>query len=218
MKKHLPTLAALPCLLLLAAHTLAAAPTAELKVKGNIQVPSCTIAAPDNGVYDFGKLSSSLVRPSATTQMGNITKSWVITCDSQTYLTITPTDNRSDSVVITNPANGAPNHYGLGFVNGTGKIGAFKPILLNTSTVDGVAVALCKGVPGQCLLQSASTYISQGNQVSWATADNVLQAGRVFQADIRAQLDLASVSIMNGAITDNAKLDGSMTLNFAFAI
>ncbi|MHA7847530.1 DUF1120 domain-containing protein [Serratia sp. D1N4] len=196
----------------------AVAPVAELKVAGKINVPTCSISVPDNGVYDLGKVSSALVQPAAKTSLPPLMKSWVVTCDSQTYLTITPTDNRSDSVVITTPGAGVTNHYGLGFVNGTGKIGAFQPHIANTSTVDGVRVALCKGIPGQCTLQAASTYLSKGNQVSWATANNQLQAGKVFRADISIYPDLASSEIMNGALTDKTKIDGSMTLSFAFAI
>ncbi|MFQ6308427.1 fimbrial assembly protein, partial [Yersinia enterocolitica] len=83
MKKQLIGLTVLSSLVLgmTAAH--AAPPTAELKVIGTLTVPSCTVASPDEGVYDFGKLSSSLVKSgTATTALTPMTKTWTVTCDA----------------------------------------------------------------------------------------------------------------------------------------
>nr|CBX71177.1 unknown protein [Yersinia enterocolitica W22703] len=44
-------------LLSVTAH--AVAPTAELKVKGKIGLPTCTINAPDGGIYNIGEISAS---------------------------------------------------------------------------------------------------------------------------------------------------------------
>ncbi|AHG18587.1 hypothetical protein Z042_02325 [Chania multitudinisentens RB-25] len=218
MKKHFLTLTALSSLLLAVANAQAAAPTAELQVAGKIGSPTCTIAAPNNGVYNLGAISASQLKPDAITRLSRLTKSWTITCDAMTYLTITPTDNRSDSMAVTYPGGGATNHYGLGFVNGTGKIGAFLILFGGNSSVDGVPTTMCKGNPGQCTVQAGAAYLTRGNQTSWATTNNVLTAGRVFKTDLATDAYLASTSTMNGAITENTKIDGSATLNFAFAI
>ncbi|AHG19997.1 hypothetical protein Z042_10370 [Chania multitudinisentens RB-25] len=218
MKKRILCLSVLSALLFTAANAQAAAPTSELKVAGKLGTPTCTIAAPNNGIYNFGSIRASRLKPDAIISLTSIAQSWIITCDGMTYLTITPTDNRSDSMVVTNASFQAPNHYGMGFVNGTGKIGGYRVVMANTSTVDGVQTPLCKGNPGQCSLQVASVFLSKGTQTSWATANNVLKAGSVFKADIRVDADLASTSTMNGVITENTKIDGSVTLNFAFAI
>ncbi len=77
----------------------AAPPSAELKVKGKLGVPSCTVIAPDGGIYDLGKISATNVKSGiATTALPTMTKTWTINCDAITYLSYTSIDNRLASV------------------------------------------------------------------------------------------------------------------------
>ena len=218
MKKTLFSLAALPVLLCAATALQAAAPTPELKVTGKIASPTCTVSSPDNGVYDFGKI------PAAKFGYGwegldYLEKSWVISCDSKTYLTFTTTDNRADSMAPITQGM-VDDSYGLGFINGTGKIGYFRATVpTGSSTVDGVAVKPCQGnIGSSCAVVPGILNIRKNTVMSWATADNVLKAGQVFQANIRVSPVLGHSGITNGPITENTKLDGSMTLNFAYGI
>ncbi|WP_145501865.1 DUF1120 domain-containing protein, partial [Yersinia similis] len=96
--KPLVKIAILSSLVISISAANAAVPTAELKVVGTVTVPSCTVVSPDAGVYDMGKLSSSLIKPgNAVTALEPINKTWTVNCDANTYLNFTPVDNRTGS-------------------------------------------------------------------------------------------------------------------------
>jgi hypothetical protein len=195
----------------------AAPPTAELKVKGSIDVPTCSIAAPNNGVYDLGKLPSSLVGASTKTVLPAMSKKWAVTCDSLTYISVTVVDNRAATV-----SESDPTYFGLGHINETGKIGYYTASMTN-GFVDGIAKSIYYGVTGSSTLYAAATgsgYYFRPNTryYGWSDTNAIPVAGRVFTADMRIYPVLASTATMNGPITDNSKIDGSMTINFTFAI
>lgn len=220
MKKRLIALVALSLLALIVVNARAAVPTAELKVQGNIQVPSCTITPPDDGVYDLGKLSPSLIAANTTTALPEMTKTWTVACDSQTYLSVTAVDNRVVTASQASPAN--QMYFGLGNINGTGKIGYYMASIRN-GIVDGVASSVYYAQAGSTTLTASATpptgyYFNDNIRYGWSGTNATPIAGRVFTADIRIYPVLASAASMNGPVTDGSKIDGSMTLNFAYAI
>lgn len=216
MKKHLFTLASL---LLAVANAQAAAPTAELKVKGNIEIPSCTISAPNNGVYSLGKLSPSLVFEDKGIFLPTMVKTWTVTCDTPTYLSMTMVDNRAATASATTTA--AVTFFGLGNINGTGKIGYYSGTITN-GFVDGVSTAMYTADMGSSRLSTSprgsgfEIYVVR--RFGWSDTNGVAIAGRVFSTDISITPLLARKEKMNGPVTDSAKIDGSMTINFSFAI
>ncbi|MBX9489204.1 DUF1120 domain-containing protein [Yersinia enterocolitica] len=205
MKKQLAGITVLSFLIVSIATAYAVAPVAELKVKGALTVPSCTVNAPDNGIYDFGKISSTKISSSAFVNLAAMTKNWVITCDATTYLTVKPIDNRAASVYPPSTST-----YGLGMVNGSGKIGGYT-INMQNAVVDGNSSKLFSAVTETALY-------NHGPSVGWASADNTQAAGKVFSTDLKVAPILASTTAMNGPITEDTELNGSVTLNFAYAI
>lgn len=189
----------------------AAPPVAELKVAGTLTVPSCIVTAPADGIYDYGPLPSTLIKPSASTALTSMAKNWVVTCDANTYLTYEVTDNRAASAVIV--SEGA---FGLGNVNTAGKVGHYIVNMQNV-TVDTI--------PRKVVAVESATYtafdaygVLKNHKMSWASGDNVLQAGKIFTMDLEVAPILASTTTMNGPIKEEVPLDGSLTLNFAFGI
>ncbi|MHA7847529.1 DUF1120 domain-containing protein [Serratia sp. D1N4] len=212
MKKHVITATALSTLLLTMANAHADAPTAELKVIGELTVPTCTVAGPDDGIYDFGKLSATMIKPAATTALTPMTKTWTVTCDAETYLNFAPVDNRAASASAV-----ATTNFGMGMVNNTGKIGYYTAQMEN-ATVDGVASSLFTSASAT-FTPAATANITTGQRSGWATATaNTQKSGKIFVADITVSPVLASSATMNGPITDDTNIDGSMTLNFAYGI
>ncbi|CRY54168.1 MULTISPECIES: DUF1120 domain-containing protein [Yersinia] len=212
MKQQLVKLTVLSSLIFSIATAYAAPPVAELKVKGTLKVPTCDVSAPDNGIYNFGKISSTKVSSSGVANLTPMTKNWVVTCDATTYLNIKPTDNRDDSMYPPSTST-----YGLGMVNSTGKIGSYTLVLQN-ALVDGISSKLFSASTGTFTAVTAATLYKNGQSTGWASADNTQSAGRVFSADIIVSPMLAPTSIMKGPITEDTELDGSVTLNFAFGI
>ncbi|CNI37502.1 beta-fimbriae major subunit [Yersinia massiliensis] len=219
MKTQLIGLMVLSSLVLGMTTVHAAPPTAELKVKGKLGVPTCNIIAPDGGIYDLGKISATKVKSGATvTALTPMTKNWSVSCDSQTYLSLTTFDNRHASASDSSSAN----NYGLGLINGSGKIGYYTLVMSNP-IVDGVKTTIFSlsstGTMGSADLTSLTLAAIAGHQRSWSVPGTTTQkAGRVFSADLTINPTLAGTTTMNGPITEDTNIDGSTTINFAFSI
>ncbi|HFR4114305.1 TPA: fimbrial assembly protein [Yersinia enterocolitica] len=212
MKKQLTGFAVL-ALGIAAAH--AAPPTTELKVKGKIGVPTCNINAPDSGVYDTGNISSTQIKSgTATTELPKITKNWTVSCDSETFLTVNSTDNRKNSSSVDGVGT-----YGLGMINSTGKIGYFT-VRMSNAKIDGSPSRLFY-TKSNTFTASDEVWLYRGDGgyiQGWASADNVLKSGKIFSADLAVTPILAGTETMNGPVTEDTKVDGSLTMNFAFGI
>ncbi|WP_439889891.1 DUF1120 domain-containing protein [Ralstonia sp. 25C] len=206
-------LVALAALALAAATAHAAAPTAELKVKGTIKAPTCTVAVADDGVYDFGSISPTRIQPgTAHTALTPISKVWTVTCDADTYLTYTSIDNRSTSL-----STAGNNNFGMGKVNGTGNIGYYQALMSNP-TVNGVTTSLF-GTTGTTVSPVATGALNTaaGFKHGWAVGA-AQKSGRAFGITLAVTPYLGGTTTMNGAITDKVDLDGSITLNYAFGL
>ncbi|MEB7886693.1 DUF1120 domain-containing protein [Serratia fonticola] len=191
----------------------ASAPTAELKVVGKINVPSCTVVVPDGGVYDLGKISATLVKAGTTrTKLQEITKNWSVVCDAETYLKVNAIENRANTAVGGVVNN---NNFGLGSVNGTGKIGYYG-ILMSNVKVDGKDTKLF--FVGASNTAMDSVYLTTTPPLAWGSATNVFTNGKVFSADLTVSPTLGGKSDMQGTINDIVKVDGSVTLNFVYGI
>ncbi|HFG9645220.1 TPA: DUF1120 domain-containing protein [Yersinia enterocolitica] len=208
MKKQLIALTALSYLIFGFNAANAKAPTAELTVKGQVSPPGCIVMAPDGGVYNVGEIAGHTVKPSALTVLPSITKNWSVICDAETYVSVTGSDNRAGS---STPGG----RYGLGFVNGAGKIGDYGVYFLNAK-VDGTAKYFRKQEEAAAAILSLS--IGPLNGLSWVHANATKAPGKVFSADIEVMPRLGSVADMKGPITENVKIDGSMTLSIIIGI
>lgn len=140
-----------------------------------------------------------------------MSNTWTVTCDATTYMNFTPVDNRADSRVSL-----AVGTFGLGNVNSTGKIGYFKADVSN-ATVDGVTSLLFL-TQAATFTPAASVPMSAGLKTGWASGANTQQSGKVFVADIKVTPYLGNSTDMNGPITENTDIDGSVTLTFAYGI
>ena len=205
-------LVALAALTLAAATAHAAAPTAELKVKGTIDVPTCTVTAAKSGVYDFGGIGNTLIKSGTThTALNPISQDWTVTCDADTFLTFSVVDNRATSVSTV-----ATNNFGLGTVNTTGKIGYYT-VNLTSPTVDSVASSTF-ATTGTTISSAASTNLyAGGNKMGWSSGP-ALKSGKVFGASLAVTPNIGGTTTMGGAITDEVDLDGSLTLTYAFGL
>ncbi|HFQ6829439.1 TPA: DUF1120 domain-containing protein [Yersinia enterocolitica] len=208
MKKQLIALTALSYLIFGFNAANAKAPTAELTVKGQVSPPGCIVMAPDGGVYNVGEIAGHTVKPSALTVLPSITKNWSVICDAETYVSVTGSDNRTGSST-------SGGRYGLGFVNGAGKIGDYG-VYFSNAKVDGTAKYFRKQEEAAAAILSLS--IGPLNGLSWVHANATKAPGKVFSADIEVMPRLGSVADMKGPITENVKIDGSMTLSIIIGI
>ncbi len=210
MNAKLFSLSTASALLLAMANAYAAPPVAELKVIGTLTVPTCNVASGQDGVYDIGKVSATMVKPTAVTPLTALNKTWTVTCDAETYLNFKPVDNRADTA-----SAGSTTNFGLGMVNETGKIGYYNVTMKNAS-VDGVDTSVFTSA-NTAVASAASVTVNSANRNGWSVS-TAQKSGKVFVADLEVAPTLASSASMNGSITEDTDIDGSLTLNFAYGI
>jgi type 1 fimbria pilin len=214
MKKiSLTALAASLAMFMAGAHA-AQAPTAELRVVGTLDVPPCTVTADGDGVYDYGDLGPQDIRSgTATNPLETIRKHWTIQCEGETYLSFTIVDNQADTSTVTDSW-----HHGLGNVNGTGKLGNYT-VRIENPMVDNEPVRTFATSSGNIANIQPWQWVHKGQTMGWAHPTlSQQQIGKTFEADLDVQATLAGTQTMNGPITDDVPLAGSMTLNFAYGL
>ncbi|MGL1812382.1 UNVERIFIED_CONTAM: DUF1120 domain-containing protein [Serratia marcescens] len=213
MMKKTVISASIAAILMMANQVSAASMSPELKVKGQMAVPSCEVSITNDGVFDLGKVSNTLINSTAATALAKSQKQLAVSCEAETFLNFTVVDNREGTASATGGAN-----FGLGSVNGAGKLGYYKVNILN-ATVNGVSSALFSVKKGTTAFTTVSSaYADKNNVTGWAKSGNVQNSGKIFSAVLEVEPYLASTKDMNGPITDNVKLDGSSTLSFAYGI
>lgn len=205
--------ASIAAILMMANQVSAASMSPELKVKGQMAVPSCQVSIANDGVFDLGKLSNTLISATAATALTKSQRQLAVTCEAETFLSFTVVDNREGTASVTDSGN-----FGLGSVNGAGKLGYYKINILN-AVVNGVTSGLYSTKKGTTTFSTVSSaYINKDNVAGWAKSGNVQNSGKLFAVTLQVEPYLASSKDMNGPITDNVKLDGSSTLSFAYGI
>lgn len=213
MKKTIISAAVVAAMLAGMGTAMAAAMSSELSVKGRMAIPSCQVSLNNNGVFDLGKVSSAVINSANPTEMRQITGLLHVECEAETFLNFSAIDNREGTASLVDST-----HFGLGNVNGTGKLGYYKMKLLEAS-VDQTSSSFYSAHKGSTSLSSSSdVFVDKGKVTGWADSANAQASGKTFQAILSVEPVLASSKEMGGPITDGTKLDGSATLNFSYAL
>jgi hypothetical protein len=187
------------------------AQTKTLEVKGIIGSPGvCQIEATNEGTYNFGAISSSLIHktarvPLASPQMAT----WKVQCATVTSVSFTTSDSAKSTAL-----QPELQFFGLGSVNSDGKLGMYtvtaknpmvdnKPALFSThvSAVEGKSIAL----------------LQHGVRSTWARSDaaSTQATGQEFSADLEVSATLgAETTDMKGAPPDGTALNGRLTMTF----
>jgi hypothetical protein len=129
MNKHLIALTG--ALLITGTTSVFAASTVDLTVKGIITPNACTPTLSSGGIIDHGKLSAKDLNPTGITQLPPQTLQLTVSCDAAISFALRATDNRMGS--------GSSSDFGMGFINGTEKLGAYT-LNLSAPLADGQAV------------------------------------------------------------------------------
>jgi|GEM_PF-1148141 len=191
-------------------------PTTTLTVIGNIAPPTCDVAVTNNGKFDYGNISPTVIG-STNYDLGNQTQTLSVTCDGTTFMLFTNQDNEAASVSTAGQAN-----YGLGMVNNTGKLGYYT-LTMQNATVDGVTSRVGNGAntAGSALTFCGATQgiYTTGHKWTWCSnTTSVPLGGQVFVADFVTNAYLNTETGMNGEITTTVPLQGSATLTFQLAL
>lgn len=178
---------------------------ADVKVSGKIASSRCEVIAPNNGLYDLGRIKT-LDKVSGPVALPPVTRTWRVKCDHPTTLSVIPEDNRVTA------ARGIGNtHFTFGN-DGETSLGYFK-LGISRAQIDNRQVML--KTAGQSISNGASTPLLPGIRTQWITKDEIVQAGNVFDVDITVFPWLNPRAKM---VKNQLKVDGSVTLNFVFGL
>lgn len=177
------------------------------------QAPSCEIQAPDGGEYQYAQLHASLVHTQRITALPVMTKRWSVTCDAPASLILEVKDLQRSSA----PTNDSAQ-FGLGTVNGSGKLGQYK-IALSNAEVDNKQVSLYETNDIAVVGALSSQYIlSSDKAYGWAGNDKKISSGKIFSIDITVSPTLNNLQLTRGPLVDGAELNGGAELIFSFGI
>ncbi|RTE97411.1 DUF1120 domain-containing protein [Serratia marcescens] len=199
--------------LLVTGGSLAAGPSAEIKVVGELIAPTCEVKLPNEGIFDYGSISHTRISKDKPVSLGVKGGSTMeVKCDAETPMTFNVIDNRLGSASETGKT------FGLGNVNTTGKLG-FYSIQAYFPQIDGVTGRLF--VTSDTSITSPQTVVNleHGKRVGWASASgNTLAIGKNFTAQLLVEAFLAKSGDMHGGGSEDVSLDGSTTLEFGFGL
>ncbi|WP_448652832.1 DUF1120 domain-containing protein [Pseudomonas fluorescens] len=124
MIRPLASLAA--TLLFIGTSSVFAASSVDLTVKGLITPSACTPSLSQGGVADYGKITAKDLKENQSTALAVTTLQFIVSCEAATLFALNGVENRpgsSDSV--------GDSTYGLGFINGTERVGNYAMIFRN---------------------------------------------------------------------------------------
>lgn len=194
----------------------------SLDVDGTIRAPSCEVSVPAGNTYDYGVMSASIVKPgTATTDLDYQKKTWTISCSAQTYLTFKAIDNQAGSASVSDEEK-----YGLGLVNGDGKIGYYT-LWMNGFTVDGESAYHGRQTTGSAafntnfanparILNTPTLRHGWGYRSGETSAQ--MRPGSLFTMDVEVRPTLAGAQTMKGPLVESVPMEGSVTFEFYFGL
>ncbi|MBH1922352.1 DUF1120 domain-containing protein [Serratia surfactantfaciens] len=199
--------------LLVAGGSLAAGPSAEIKVTGELVAPTCEVKLPNDGVFDYGSINHTKISRDKAVSLGRTGGGFMeVKCDAETPMTFNVIDNRLGT------ASEAGKTFGLGNVNATGKLG-FYAIMVYLPKVDGKNAKLFMTPDSTISSTDVSLFLEHGKRVGWSPASgNTLAIGKNFTAEMAVEAYLAKSGDMHGGVGDDTHLDGSTTLEFGFGL
>lgn len=194
-------------LLLLGSAATYAASTVDLTVKGLIVPSACTPSLTRGGVIDHGKISAKDLRPDNPTHIGKNVMTIAVVCDGATSFALNAIDNRADSAIMA-------SLFGLGFINGTQKLGWFD-LMLQNAVADGVQVdTIASGDGGNTWYKEK--FWDPGLYMSVATTDDTTQPVPVKELVMEMEVSTSIARTDSLDLSNEVTLDGSATLEVKY--
>lgn len=201
-------------LFLLGSMAVNAASSTELKVGGELTSKSaCNVIAGSGGVFELGKIDASTAQDKDVA-LSSSEMLFHIKCDEKTQVNFQFIDNKAG----TNSTD-ADAYFGLGTVNGTGKLGYYTLTALNGS-VDGHQknFYITQKISGSAPHSIPILTIHKGMFNGWVDKGIDTASGNDFRFSLKINPWIASKDKMNGPLTEGVRLDGSATINLFYGI
>ena len=193
--------------MLLTCATTYAASTVDLAVKGLIIPSACTPSLSSGGIIDHGKISAKDLRPDNPTLIGTHTMTVAVLCDGAIPFALNSIDNRADSSMMR-------EIYGLGFINGTQKLGWFQ-LTLQNAVADGVQMKTIASADGGNTWYDEKSW-EPGVYMSVADTAGGTQPTPVKELVAQMTVDTTIARTDSLDLSNEVTLDGSATLEVKY--
>jgi len=200
-----PTLALL--LATLAPGAFAASST-DLNISGTITPSACAPVLSDGGVIDHGKMTAKDLQPTSPTRLNAAEMRLEVTCEGETFFTLTTVDNRAGTSAIN------PRHHGLGLTAEKEKLGSVAFSLFDpVADTQPVKVIISSNGGANW---SESIYLGHEALTSFAAlgGPNTPIALKTLTARLRAFTIIVPSSDLT--LLDEVPLDGQATLQLKY--
>jgi len=198
--------------LLLVGPAIAAVPSTTLKVAGQFGEGSCQIVlSGGSGELKWESISPGLLHPTKPLALSPKVKMVNVDCEQPTPLSFQVIDNRKGT-----SDSSDPNHFGLGNVNQTGKVGHYEAAAASIRA-DGRSVGLTTLHSSEI---TSFRILTPGEVMYWSMKGwNSIISAKSFSFELGINPQLASLNEMGGLPVEGENLlDGSMTLAFGFGV
>lgn len=188
----------------------------ELKVGGELTSKSvCNINIGNGGVFNIKKITASTIKDKDI-DLETSVMSLNINCDEKIQVSYQIVDNKNGTA-----STPGDDNFGLGNVNGTGKLGYYK-LSAFSGMVDGsqshIYISDTKLPEGGIPASTAPIRnVVKDSFMGWVN-DGRVSSGTNYRLQFMISPVLASIEKMNGNITENTSLDGSATVNLFYGI
>jgi len=175
---------------------------------------SCTVLAPDIE-YAYPPLQASLFQRNAQTTLPVLSQTWQVVCSAPVvalFLTV-EADQQSDSL-----SGLDPTYFGLGSVNGQGRLGHYQ-VTLDNATVDGAPVQLYQtNNPTQIGTPQSSLMLKPAVFQGWTSDGHAPAKGQQYSVRLTISPTLNSLQKTQGPLVNGGELNGELVLAFPFNI
>ncbi|QOQ73513.1 DUF1120 domain-containing protein [Pseudomonas poae] len=211
MARPLITLAA--TLIIMGAGSVFAASSTDLAVTGLITPSACVPTLSQGGVADYGKIAARDLQISQPTPLPATTLQLNVNCSAATLFALNGVDNRPGSSIDVDSSS-----YGLGFINGTEKVGSFLVVLNNYLADSQPVTKLVSRNNGASWIENSEDAIWIPG---WFTAFGSNSGGdwapvaiTTLTSDVRINPIIAASETLT--LTEEQPIDGSATLEVRY--
>lgn len=201
-----------------------ASPSADLHVMTTMAPSSCAPAISNNGVIDYGNISSGILKRGGPTLLVEKQLSFTINCLAPTKLKLQATDNRADSMIpgllwnteLRDTGGGDLYNFGLGMSGGK-PFGGYAFSLSKTKvTIDGNrGFEIISDDLGATWKASNLGNISKTGTYSWSnTSGGAPTAFRQLSGNVSVRAAIINVEVLD--LKQEIELDGSATLTITY--
>lgn len=174
---------------------------------------SCTALAPDIE-YTYPQLHARLFQRHAPATLPSLSQTWQVVCSapvSALFLTV-DADQQADTL-----SDSDPTRFGLGPVNGQGRLGTYQ-VILDNAMVDGMPVQLYQTTSQTLVGESKSSVMLKSAAFQGWTRDGHLPAkGQHYSVRLTTTPVLNSLQETHGPLVNGGELQGTLVLAFPFS-